>query len=135
MIRLWQLSDRTLLRSFVGHSATIRSLAFSPDGSACASIGVGGEIRVWDVASGNSRFVVQVHPRVGFAIAFSPDGRAIASAGAEGTIRLWSAKDGQAVGTLAGHDGPVRSLAFGPGGRLVSGGVDKSVRIQYCSFK
>ena len=35
----------------------------------------------------------------------------------------------QAVGTLAGHDGPVRSLAFGPGGRLVSGGVDRSVRI------
>jgi WD40 repeat protein len=128
-IRQWRASDRQLLRTLIGHQATVRSLAFSPSGAALASIGIGGELRVWDTATGLQSFSVRAHPEIGYAVAFSNDGQTIATAGNEGTIRLWSARDAQAIGTLAGHDGPVRALAFGHDETLISGGTDATVWI------
>jgi WD40 repeat protein len=117
---------------------TIRHAAFSPDGRAIAVELNGGQIDVWEVASGQKRlsFNAQAKPdpsRVngGIAVggrlvvsnpvtlAFSPDGRLLAQADGN-TARLWDLYTGKEAAAFDGHRGPIAGLAFAPEGRRLA---------------
>jgi len=48
-LRLWDLASARLLAEGHGHSATIRSVAFAPDGKQLVSCGDDGSILVWNI--------------------------------------------------------------------------------------
>src|SRR4051794_21812679 len=64
-----------------GHTAPVRSVAFSPDRKTLASADVDGTIRLWEVATGKGRAPLQGHLNLVGSVAFSPDGKTLASAG------------------------------------------------------
>ncbi len=67
----------------------MQAVAFSPDGRRAAAGGVGGELVVWEVASGALLLHnVQAHDPAGgvTALAFSPDGSRLASGGGSGRL-------------------------------------------------
>ena len=71
-------------------------------------------------------------PALVSAVAFSRNGRRIASASYIGdtTVSLWDAETGKELHRFAGHASDVYDVAFSTDGRfLVSGGLDKSVRV------
>ena len=108
--------------------ATVVSVTFSPDGKMLAAGGVGGEVLLWDLASGASRVLA---PRRGAVheLAFSDDGRWLAAASAAGDVGVWDLVRDRAR-TLIGHVGAVEALAFVPGSsELVTGGVDGTIRL------
>jgi len=50
-VRVWQVSDGTLLHHLEGHRASVNSVAFAPDGETLASSDSGGVIKLWDLTA------------------------------------------------------------------------------------
>ena len=71
-----------------GHTGSVFSVNFSPDGETLASAGYDGTICLWDVDTGQTRQTLE-HTREVSSVSFSPDGQIIASGSSDNTIRLW----------------------------------------------
>ncbi len=112
------------------HRSPVTAGLFSPLGEVLATACRDGSVRVWPLAGGSPRTIVQ---QVGAAttLAFSPDGQRLASAGADGVIRLSHLGSG-AVLRLEGHREGVLRVAFSPNGQtLASGGWDSDVVVHH----
>ncbi len=110
-----------------GHTSSVSSVAFSPDGKTLAS-GSTWEIRLWDVETGQVKHTLTEHSDRVYSVAFSPDGKTLASGSWDNTVRLWDVETGQVKITLTGHSDNVWSVAFSPDGNtLASGGGDGTV--------
>ncbi|RYP12752.1 hypothetical protein DL767_011135 [Monosporascus sp. MG133] len=118
------------LQTLEGHSGSVKSVAFSPDGSRIVSGSEDCTIKIWDAKSGK-----EVHTLKGYrfsvaSVAFSPDGSRIVSGSEDRTIKIWDTKSGKEVRTLEGYWSPVKSVAFSPdGSRIVSGLYNDTVKI------
>ena len=114
------------------HGATVRSVAFSPDGQRIVSGSEDNTVRVWDAQTGAPiSNPLSGHTDWVGSVAFSPDGQRIVSGSGDQTVRLWDAKTGVPIGNpLSGHTGWVGSVAFSPDGQhIVSGSADNTVRV------
>jgi eukaryotic-like serine/threonine-protein kinase len=119
-VRLWDVASGTLRATLVGHLGAVRSLAFSPDGSALATAGTDGTIRVWSTANGLEQVALAGHSGEVQSLALSPDGKTLASGGEDGTVKLWHTRTWQELMSLDAHRRGVRFLAFSPDGMLLA---------------
>ena len=136
------------LKNLSGHTNTVRSVAFGPDGRTLVSGSFDRTVRVWDVQTGQSLKILSGHSKGIRSVAFNSDGRTLASSSEDQTIRLWNVTNptspvsdsssannavlggGQYLKTLTGHTGGVLSVAFSPDGRLLaSSSADQTVRL------
>jgi WD40 repeat protein len=87
-VTAWDLGSGARLRSFEGHTGTIRSLRIAEDGRRLLTASDDGSARVWDIESGVEVARLEGGSGAVLEARFWPDGR-IAAAFADGTIRLW----------------------------------------------
>jgi WD40 repeat protein len=76
-----------------GHTDTVESLSFSPDGKTLASACHRDSIKLWDVTTGgNTGTMKNADPYFWETVAFSPDGKTLASGGSYHKVKLWDVR-------------------------------------------
>lgn len=124
-----------------GHTESVRSLAFTPDGRILASGSADKTVKLWDVATGAELRTLGGSTQEVTSVAFSPDGKVLATGfggdvsfnisregavsirGGKGkVITLWDVSSGARLRTLVEDTGSVTSLAFSPDGKTLASG-------------
>src|SRR5262249_27244305 len=98
--------------------------------SAAGELHRGGEVKLWDLATGHERRSWSAYPASVQAVAFSPDGQHLATASLDDTIQLWDVATGRRRDALRCQALGAHALAFAPDGQaLASTGCDGTVKI------
>ncbi|MDE0327208.1 MAG: leucine-rich repeat domain-containing protein [Candidatus Poribacteria bacterium] len=103
------------IHTFEGHTGTVDSMMFSPDGRMLAS-GGWELVKLWDVETQQNIATFE-----GSSVAFSPNGRTLAI-GDFGWIKLWDVRTKHNFATLGPIVDGVYSLAFSPNGKMLASG-------------
>jgi WD40 repeat protein len=107
--RLWDIGTGQELRKFEGHSAAVRSVAFSPDGQVILTGSDDESVRLWETQTG--REIRKINKRYsGSQLVFSPDGKWVL----DGTT-IWDPIDGH---ILWGRQG-ILAAVFSRDGKLL----------------
>jgi eukaryotic-like serine/threonine-protein kinase len=144
IVRIWDATDSASeAREVTGHAGWVRRVVFLPDsrlasaGGRSAADGTvadgtegSGEVKIWDLATGQVLHDFRGHTGRVEGLACSPDGRRLATGSDDRTIKLWDTTTGEEVFTLRGHTAGVLCVAFSPDGRrIASGSWDRTVRV------
>jgi ribosome assembly protein 4 len=125
-----------LASSLEGHTDSILSVAFSPNGLHLASGAGDCTVRFWDIDTETPLETCEGHKNWVLIISWSPDGEKLASGSMDNSIRIWNPADGKEMGSpLTGHSKWITSLSWEPLHKngesryLVSGSKDGTVRV------
>jgi WD40 repeat protein/serine/threonine protein kinase len=131
-IRVWEFPTGRVIATLSGHTRSISSLEFSPNGKFMASASSGGldakvgaidgEAKLWDVASHTLLYDFGNYPHGVSQIAFAPNSQRLAAAGYNSSIRVYDTATGK---TIAEH--PLESaltfcngITYSPDGELLA---------------
>lgn len=126
-IVIWDTKTKKLTRTLKGHSGTVISLAYSPDGTQLASGGSDKIARVWDVATGKTLYVLKPEGTDSpvAVVRYSPDGTTLATCA--NTVHFWDPKTGEPKQVLPAEElYGSRAFSISPNGKL---GASMSVNL------
>ena len=116
--QIWEIL--TSLETLEASDYPVESVAFSPDGTMLAAGGIGIEIGLWNVDSGEEICRLQSFRGWVSSVAFSPDGLIIASKFMNREIILWDVANAEEINNLESNIGIVESIAFSPDGLMIA---------------
>ena len=115
--------------------ASVRAVAWSPDGDWIATASADTTAKIWDARTGEVRFTMSGHIDGLHAVDWSPDSDRIATGSGDGTAKVWQLDESgpREVLTLSSQDlrGGVGGVAFSPDGtKLVAGQfIDDAIKV------
>ena len=132
-VKLWDVRNGSLLRTFSGHVNSVAGVAFTPDGKTLIS--AADHVRLWDINSGMQIGTGPTHklgkafeqrpgyvsfrPRILNFVAVSPNGRLAVSGGSDKKIKLWDTRTRAEILTFSTHRSHVKTAVFSPDNRYV----------------
>ena len=116
-VRLWNVADGQLVRTFQGHQDSLYAAVLSPDGKILATSSYDQQIKLWDAASGKELRTLAGHNDAVFDLAFRPDGKILASASGDRTVKLWDVASGERLDTFGQPLKELYAVAFSPDGK------------------
>jgi WD40 repeat protein len=110
------------------HEGEIYSCSFAPDGMFVLSAGWDGQLRLWDVTTGQSLMSLRAGLKPLSCCAVSPDGKQWLSGSMEGMLSFWDTVSHQCLQTFVAHTRPISAIRFSPNGeQLVTTSWDRQV--------
>jgi len=77
------------LKTLQGHTSSISSVTFSPDGKRIVTGSEDNTAKVWDALTGKETLTLKGHTKAIHSVAFSPDGKRILTGSKDNTARIW----------------------------------------------
>ncbi len=128
--QVYDARDGSPLFSLVGHTDSVVSCVFSPDGATILTASGDFSARIWDARTGALLRTLLGHRGPLRGASFSPDGARALTVSADGSARIWNVSDGRLELILTGHEGPVNAARFSPDGqRIATASSDGDARI------
>ncbi len=125
-----QWEDPERQEEWMGHTASVTALAFSPDGKMLVSGGADKKLVFWDLESGEAAFMGEGHFAAVTRLVFASDGRSVLSASADAKAKMWRVPGGKSSGSLVGHLNTVNAAIPGPvANTILTAGQDGSIRL------
>ncbi|KAA1469244.1 cell division control protein 4 [Dentipellis sp. KUC8613] len=109
-----------------GHEHAVRGLAAR--GRTIVSGSYDCTVRVWDLITGECRWVLVGHTQKVYSVVLDPRQERAYSGSMDGTVRMWDLHTGECLHTLTGHTSLVGLLGLSPS-HLVSAAADATVRV------
>ena len=121
-IKVWDVRQRSVLYTLIGHQDTITSLSVSPDGTSLLSNSMDNTVKIWNIQpfAPTNRLVrslegaPQSFEKNLHRATWSADGERIAAGSGDRTVVIWDAKSGRLDWKLPGHVGSVNDVSFSP---------------------
>ena len=88
IVQLWDATTGEHKITLRGHTKTVSSVVYSPDGKTIASGSTDGTLRLWDAITGEHKATFTAHTDI-VSVVYSPDGKTIATRSTDGTVLLW----------------------------------------------
>ena len=131
IIRLWDVATGKNKAELIGHTDSVYSLGFSPDGATLISGSRDNTVRMWDVTIQKLKKTLKGHTNPVTNVAYSIDGSMIASSSwRTDEVKLWDATTGMHRATLKGHISSTHSVSYSPNGSIIaSGHADNTVKL------
>jgi len=108
--------------TYHGHSATVKAVSWSPNGTRIASGSEDWTVQVWDATSGGNVVALRNTGNTMLAVAWSLDGKRIAAGerDAFGNVYMLDAISASTLFTYHDHSADVRSLAWSPNSKRIA---------------
>ena len=134
-VRIYDTESGEQLMILEGHTNTVDSVRFEPDGVHLLSSSWDGTIRRWDLNSGEEVQRYEVPDASVYMIELMPNGTQFISASSDAMLRLWDIESGEVLREYSGHASHVNGVHISQDGtRMVSAagwfdGSDPTVRL------
>lgn len=137
-IKVWDVRQRKVIYSLIGHQDTITSLAVSPDGMTLLSNSMDNTVKLWNIQpfaptnrllrsleGAPHSFEKNLHRA-----SWSADGQRIGAGSGDRTVVIWDVATGRIDFKLPGHSGSVNDISFSPSEPIiVSASTDRKLLI------
>jgi len=132
-VRLISLADAAFIASLPGHAGSIESVKFGAPGllpKICASAGMDGVVRVWDMDLSRERAALEHGAGVVACKWHQQKPELIISASVDRNVHVWDAKKGEHVAVFMGNRNTILSMDIGLTGEyVVTASDDHHVRV------
>jgi tricorn protease-like protein len=129
-IRLWDLRSQKPIYTLVRFDNQTHQMAIDPsNGYVLVTGGLKGEIKYWNVRTGELFAQFLGHQNKVGALAFTPDGSKLISGSDDRTVKVWEAKTGRPLYTLIGHTGRITAIAIHPSGKYLASSSRDGIRL------
>lgn len=129
-VEIYNIKERKIEITLKGHSAQVRSIAFSSNGEILVSGDEDGQVMYWEwQKSGLPKTYLKVSNSIN-AIAINSENKFMAIGGKDHKITIFDLINRKISAELDGHMNVINSLAFSPSGQiLASGSKDDTVKL------
>jgi WD domain, G-beta repeat len=129
-VKVWRLSDGTLIHNLVGHSHWIYSVALTADAETIISGSLDGTIQWWQLTTGTKLPQLLDRQSAIEAISLTSDGRRLVVGGNNANIEIWQPQNSLLIHQCQGHLQNVACLdTHGSTQLIASGSSDYTVRL------
>ena len=118
-VGIWDTNVVAEVRELSGHAANIGSVSFHPDGKLLATVSLDGDMKLWDVASGQEIEMTPYSSPV-VALAFSQDSGILIYCGEKRRTERYNLATGETESIIPAESGIYESMDFGANGGLLA---------------